>query len=437
MKIDYTDRPVTAWGGMIEMKQLLDKTKIREELARVNLPQGTSNNSINSLDIVESFFVSVWIGCFKFSHTAIVRVDETLRQIFGWKRVASGTSFGRFFQKFNLETNTKVFTELNQWFFNQLQFDNYTLDVDSTVITRYGNEEGASKGYNPKKRGRNSHHPLFAFVSDTRMVANCWLRSGNTSSSNNIEAFLEETFLILKNKKIGLFRADSGFFSHSILNFIENKEIAYVIAAKMHSRMQDKIAEIKTWNHIEKTNLWIAETQYKADKWDKSRRIIVVRQSKVVNTSATGKKLTLFAEDDAYYNWRYHCFVTNQKLPAVEIWKQYKGRADCENRIKELKEDFGAEGFNMDSFFATEAAIRMVCVSYNLMSLFRQAIHQTPVQPTLSTLRFNCFAVGSWIVKDGRNKVLKMSIPQKRRQWYDGLFGKLENLTLPISLNST
>jgi hypothetical protein len=144
-----------------------------------------------------------------------------------------------------------VFTELNRWFFDQIKFNNYNLDVDSTVITRYGEQEGSCKGYNPKKRGRNSHHPLFAFVSDIRMVANCWLRSGNTSSSNNILAsFLEETFAVLQNKKVGLFRADSGFFSHSILDYLEQKSIAYVIAAKMHSKMQEKIADIKNWIYI-------------------------------------------------------------------------------------------------------------------------------------------------------------------------------------------
>jgi hypothetical protein len=438
MEIEFSDKPVTAWGGMIEMKQLLDKTKIREVLAELELPQSVSNNSVSSIDIIESFFVSVWIGCFKFSHTTVVRVDETLKKIFGWKRVASGTTMGRFFQKFNMESSTNVFTKLNEWFFTQLVFDNYTLDVDSTVITRYGSEQGAVKGYNPKKRGRNSHHPLFAFVADVRMVANCWLRSGNTSSSNNIEAFLEETFSILKHKKVGLFRADSGFFSHKILEFIEAKSIAYVIAAKMHSSMQEKIASIRNWVQIEDSNFWIAEFIYKANKWTKARRIVVVRQSKVINGTATGKQLTLYKEDDAYYNWRYHCFVTNQTLPAMEIWHQYKRRGDAENRIKELKEDFGAEGFNMDSFYGTEAAIRMVCVSYNLMSLFRQVTHQTPKQPKLSTLRFNCFAVGSWIVKDGRNQKLKMSVPLERRQWFQGLFDKVAKMELPFSLqNST
>ena len=59
------------------------------------------------------------------------------------------------------------------------------VDFDSTVITRYGNQEGSAKGYNPTKKGRNSYHPLMAFVSQTRMVANAWLRPGNTADSSS------------------------------------------------------------------------------------------------------------------------------------------------------------------------------------------------------------------------------------------------------------
>ena len=53
------------------------------------------------------------------------------------------------------------------------------LDFDSTVITREGSQEGSAKGYNLNRKGRNSHHPLMAFISQTRMVANAWLRLGN------------------------------------------------------------------------------------------------------------------------------------------------------------------------------------------------------------------------------------------------------------------
>jgi hypothetical protein len=438
MQHEYTDKMVTAWGGMKEMKMLLDKTGIREKLSQLGFPESKSNNSIDAVSIIESFWVSIWIGCFRFSHTAIVRVDEVLRQIFGWKRVASGTTFGRFFKKFTPSMNHQLFLDLYSWFFEQIHFDNYTLDVDSSVITRYGEQEGSKKGYNPKKPGRSSHHPLFAFVSDLRMVANCWNRSGDTASSSNCIHFLEETFAILNNKTVGLFRADSGFCSESVLKFIEDRHIAYVVACKLYANLQRAIYDIGQWHAIGE-GLWISEIRYKQGGWSKARRMIVIKQSEQIRPKATGKQLkTLFSslgmEEDKVYRTRYHALATNQTLPAIEIWEQYKRRGDAENRIKELKEDFGVEGFCLDSFCATETAMRFVMIAYNLMSLFKQLTHQKQAQPKLSTLRFNCFAVGSWIEEQAETMVLKMSVPLKRRQWYDGLFTNIEQAQLPLSL---
>ena len=88
-----------------------------------------------------------------------------------------------------------------------------------------------------KSRAGASHHSLFAFVNDVRMVANCWNRSGDTASSRNCIYFLEETFAILKNKTVGLFRADSGFCSEAILKFIEDKSIAYAVACKLYANL--------------------------------------------------------------------------------------------------------------------------------------------------------------------------------------------------------
>lgn len=434
----YDDRPVTAWGGMQEMKLLMDKTGIRSKLEELPLPISNSNNSISGLDIIENFWVSIWIGCFRFSHTAVVRIDEVLRQIFSWKRVPSGTTYGRFFKKFTPSMNHELFIKLYRWFFKQIQFDNYTLDVDSSVITRYGMQEGSKVGYNPRKPGRSSHHPLFAFVNDIRMVANCWNRSGNTASSSNAINFLEETFSILCDKKVGLFRADSGFCSSQILDYIESKSIAYVMSCKLYANLQSEIYQIKKWNPLG-AGIWISEIQYKQGGWQKPRRIVVIRQQQEVRAKVTGKKLkTLFdlngIDQHKVYKSRYHAFVTNQTLPAIQIWEQYKGRGDAENRIKELKEDFGVEGFCMDDFCATETAMRFVMVAYNLMSLLRLLTHQTQPSPKLQTLRFNCFAVGSWIDKHDDIKYLKLSVPLKRRQWYDSLFSYINNEKLPLSL---
>ena len=64
-----------------------------------------------------------------------------------------------------------------------------TLNFDSSVLTRYGDQDGARKGYNPKKKGRSSHHPLLAFLSNGYIV-NFWNRSGDTGSGQGVKDFL-------------------------------------------------------------------------------------------------------------------------------------------------------------------------------------------------------------------------------------------------------
>ena len=59
------------------------------------------------------------------------------------------------------------------------------------------------------------------------------------------------------------------------------------------------------------------------------------------------------------------------------VWRGYRGRADCENRIKELKADFGLDNFALNAFGATEAALSFAMLAYSLIRLFRQAVMRT------------------------------------------------------------
>lgn len=231
---EYSSKPVSAWGGMRLMKELIDKTKVLEKLKELPLPEPKSNRGYSPLCLIESFWVCVWLGGMKFSHTSLLKFDDVLKRIFKWKEVPSISTYTRFFNKFNREIVDAAFVNFNKWFFNQLPIEKFTLDLDSTVVTRYGNQEGSVRGYNPNKKGRNSHHPLMAFISDLRMVLNAWIRPGNTSTSNNVYNFLNETLSIIDKKKIGLVRADSGFFGNKFFTFLENQGINYITAVKIN-----------------------------------------------------------------------------------------------------------------------------------------------------------------------------------------------------------
>lgn len=130
----------------------------------------------------------------------------------------------------------------------------------------------------------------------------------------------------------------------------------------------------------------ICDKQYQANTWQEPRRIVVVRQKISRRPQATGRTLSLFPDDEIHRNYRYSAYITNNEYAATDVWRNYRQRGDAENRIKELKADFGADSFNLKGFYPTEAALLFSMIAYNLMSIFRMFVLQEKTQKTLSTL---------------------------------------------------
>lgn len=387
LKIAYSDKKVTPWGGMKLLKDFIDHLQILPYLNELNIPQPNSNRGYDPTILILGFWLSIITGGNRFSHTDWLRYDTTLQSIFELDKLPSSSTYNRFFYKFDIEKNSQIFPQLQQWFMDQFKVGKLTIDLDSTVITRYGNQEGSAIGYNPKKKGRKSHHPLMAFVDQTKMVANAWLRAGNTSDTNNYKAFLEETFdVVLKNKSVGLVRADSGFYSDKFLSWFEKRDLNYVIAVKFYENFKYEIGSIEDWSSITK-GLDVAELYFKPNNTNNTRRYILVRK-KVENYPNSGGKL-LFDEP----TYRYSAYVTNLTLPLDQVYNIYNTRADAENRIKELKYDFGLDNFALDKFYATEAAHRFMLVAYNIMALFKHEVVNSNMM--LSTLRSYCLLTES------------------------------------------
>jgi len=432
-ELSFTSKEITPWGGMVFLKQMLDKIHFKSHLLSCeNLPTQDSNRGHKIDILLESFITSIWCGANRFLHTEVTRSDKALAKIFNWTRVPGQDAYKRYFSKFNQATNQSVSHHMFRWFFDNIQLNYFTLDVDSTVITRYGQQEGSKKGYNPKKRGRNSHHPIIAFVNDIRMVANFWLRSGDTSSANNFISFLEDTLSNFGNKIVGLIRLDSGFYQKEILDYLEQKPKNYIVAVRFTRPFQQYIVQQRNWIPIDE-GIDICDSYYQAQNWEFPRRVVIVRQKLKQRPNAAGKQLSLFPEYEIYRNYRYSAYVTNLELSAPDVWRTYRARGDAENRIKELKQDFGADSFNLKGFFATEAALIFAMIAYNLMSLFRMFVLHEKTQKNLSTLRYRTFAVGAYFEKIGDNIKLKIALTKKRRKWFQSLWDYPLELPLKIS----
>ena len=433
--IKFDNKEITPFGGLSLFFKMLERCHFAEHLEMCGIPSQGSNRGYKPLQLILGMFAGVWCGASCFGHLDVVRYDAALCKLLGWKRGADHRAYQRYFNKFSQAVNQRVFCELFRWFFSGLTFDNYTLDFDSTVMVREGNQEGAAKGYNPKRPGRPSHHPLLAFVSDVRMIANYWLRPGTTSASTNYLAFLEDTLSRLRDKKVGLIRMDSGFFSGNILDYLEQKCLHYIIACRFNNRIKYSLTHEKVWTEVA-DGLEIAETTYQAEGWEKPRRIVMVRQEVEKRPKAAGKQirqLELFEDEKDFGKYRYSCFVTDLGLPAKIVYDSYRGRADSENRIKELKYDFSIDDFVSHNFWATEACGSFIVMAYNFMSLFRHALINSDKKKFLKTIRYELISTPAYLGKTKDKHILYLARSLKTRQSFISIWEKLKDFSLPCS----
>ncbi len=271
-----------------------------------------------------------------------------------------------------------------------------------------------------------------AFVADARMIANCWLRPGNSSSAHNVQAFLANTRHRLGGKQVSLLRADSGFSDTAFLDHLDQQQLHHIIALRQNQLLQRALVNACGWWVLQDERgqpvegIELARFAYQAGTWSKPRWVVGIRQHIDARAAPKGKTLSLFADDPVIGSWRFSALVTDLDLPAEAVWRLYRGRADCENWIKELKYDFAADSFNMQDFWATEAALNTVMLAYNLMSLLRQVLLKTSaVRHSLTsvqhTLRYKLFAKAAYITTESRQPTLNRALAMQQRTWMQGL----------------
>lgn len=419
VKITFSKKMMTAYGGLILMASFFKQINLRDAIEDTVPVRERSPNSTGVYGKIIMYFSMIFAGAERFAHVGYLGNKTVLAAMFGVKRMPdAATSLTRFFNKIKNFKYADMLSE-NLWFYlsQLIQWEQIVEDwltFDSTVLIRYGEQEGAKKGYNPKKHGRPSHHPLIAFLNRSKYVVHLWNRSGNVTSWNNIIAFFTASFerICTHIKVLGVI-ADSGFYVKQFLEVLEKKDLTYIIAVKLFRPLQREIYGLTTWKNVDK-GIWIAEFYFMHQGWGKERRYIAVRQDITRRKKAMGKTLPLFANELIMKDYRYSVWVTNSSESPYEVWTKCKPRANDENTIKELKEDFALGGFSMERFYAVEAAMVLRVFIYNLFLLFKQTfLSRKEKRQQLKTLRYKYFILPAQMGKSGRDAVLRISVMNK------------------------
>jgi hypothetical protein len=342
----FTAHPITVWAGVILLRLYFEWIKLREELNEtlVNFSK-RSNNQITSVEVMLSWFYGLALGAERFEHFSRYRRDRLLAELLGIKRYGSPDTLRRLFLRFRYREVTEVSERLMRFSLARMRpiLMGHTLDLDSTVFCRYGEQEGSLKGYNPNKPGRRSHHPLVAFLAEGRRLLWASMRSGNSGSANGCVEFIKQAVTVVPpGHRIGLVRADAGFFEKRFLEYLESEELPYIIVARLTPIVRKLVIHrvpSAAWRVVGR-GIEVADLEVSLPNWKTvKRRFVCLRQQIAERPEARGRRLI----DCPGY--AYRVMVTRVPYAAEVVTRMYAGRADSENRIKELKEDLSLDTF--------------------------------------------------------------------------------------------
>jgi hypothetical protein len=399
-----TKRAVTPFGGVAVFVSYLRKLDFMGKVRQCMPVCWRSPNRIDPTCTFTAFLMAVLAGARRFAHSEWLRGDRVVHTLLGLERFPTDDTIRNLFRRFGMKEVQEFFEPLSDWQMQRLPMrpDGYTLDLDSTVFERYGQQEGSLKGHNPRKHGRPSHHPLLAVLAEAHFLLHGWLRSGNCGAARGAVEFLKEALALWgQRQKIRLLRADSGFFEDNLLSFLEERCLPYIVVARLTKWTKRQAQSVVEWKPLD-ANYAVGEFRLKLLGWQRERRFVAVRELVREGRESKGRKLI----DVPGYTFRI--FVTSRDDAPEEVWRDYNRRADMENRIAELKRDLGADGFCLKPFHATEAAFRSVLLLFNLMAEFQRAAG-LPGYREPATIRTQVLTCGAILGRAGRRVVVHMS----------------------------
>ncbi len=154
VELRETARAVTPFGGLVVFFEFLRQVGYCEAVKQ-HLPfRLTSPNAIDPVETFTAFLLSVAAGARRFAQTSLLRADVALHELLGIPRFPVDDTIRNLFKRFGQGQCQRFFSGLWNWQLERLPecSSGYSLDLDSTVFERYGRQQGALRGPNPREQ---------------------------------------------------------------------------------------------------------------------------------------------------------------------------------------------------------------------------------------------------------------------------------------------
>jgi hypothetical protein len=403
VRVAFTGDHLTRFGGVFLLHLFFQRLQLRQRFTdEVRFPQ--RNNTYSVAEMLLALLYPIILGLGRIETTALLQRNGVFQTLTGLPAYPDPTALRRFLKRFAARGLLKLRRLHDRLLAHLCQrphpLRRVLLDLDSTVLMLYGRQEKARIGYNPRKRGRPSYHPLVCFEGQTKDFWHGELRAGDAHTARGTVWLLRACFAKLPETVHQIrVRADAGFYDYKIIRAIEARRGKFVIVARLTPPLKRVIPGL-TYTEVRR-GLAVAECQYQPHRWPHPYRFVVVRKALPEEDSP---QTTLFTVG----RYTYRAFVTNLQIWPLAVYRFYNDRAAVENIIKELRADYPLAKIPTSQFAANEAYFHLLLFAYNLVNWYKRLCLPARYHAmTLSTLRPRLLMLPAEFVRLSQGQTLR------------------------------
>ncbi len=392
----------------------MDSLSLTERIDKY-FPQPKSNRGYKPSEVIKTLVLMQHEGGFHLDDVRHIQDDEALRTILDLNKLPQATTLGDWLRRIGSQPQIQdAWVKVNKAVLQSALHccKKVTLDIDATEIVAY--KADAQWTYNKNK----GFMPMVGHIAETGQVVAVDFRKGNVPPAKDNLAFIKQCQQALpEGCALHALRIDAAGYQIKIIEYCDEQGIDYAIRAKTSPAMRAQIdaAGDTDWQPlIDKKGKEISSqdtyrTSFCIGKYEKAFTLVIQR------TEIKGQaNLDLDSQEDSNAisqgGYIYRAIATNRdELSDSQIIHWYNHRAeDSENRIKELKLDFGGDTLPCSDFNANALYFLISSLSYNLFALMRLLLPEELAHHRAMTLRWRLYAIAAKVVKTGRQLFVKM-----------------------------
>ena len=412
VRIAFDYAGLTHYGGVFFFHEFTRVLQLRRSLTR-HLQYPRRHRRYELSQMLLALIYPIILGLDRLETAGLLRANGTFQYLAGLPSYPDPQSLRRFL----LEAPPEFRQQLHRFndrllrrFIHQPEHrSRLILDLDSTVVTVFGRQEGAEVGYNPRYRGKRSYDPLLCLEANSSFLWDTELRPGNAGTWAGSDELLAGCFLSLPAdiREVRV-RADAGFGFDPVLTLLEQRHAGYAVVARLTTALQRALGGLGY--HRLNARWEIAEFEPRLSGWSGARRCIVARRK----LEETEPEPTLFALD----RHLYRAWFTNLSLTPAGVWNFYEGRAGMEPRIRELRDDYALRKIPTSAFAANALYLEVVRLAYNLVTAFQRTCLPEGWQSlTLSKLRHRLFWLPGELTRPQNRPTLRLPAGPAIQEW--------------------